>query len=437
MRWLVFLPAAILALYSTTVEAQQNTSGVTVTVWDNRTPWNEYNNAPPLPPTTLIAGIVTQENIVNNFDSQPLFGLREDFVVKYEGHLTRETTGAVQFYAPADDGTRLFVNDVQVTDDWYDKGGGGSVSAPVMFEAGVSQPFTLWFYENGGGAWVQLWWLVDGVWEIVPASAFTTQPVSTTSTTSTTTTLPVTTTIQTTTTVQVVPTTQPVEQSTTTEPMPTSTETTSVQTTTTVATTTTDYQPSVSTAMPSSTQPTATIDNTVISSTSTSVAGTTTSTVVVPSSVTPNVTTTTTETPTTIAPVATTTTIQTQTPQDGSNATEAVLTALAGGVSDDEAKTIVLDGESLEVLDNEQAQAVFAALQIDELNETELEVLVAAVQDAPQEVREAFEQQVNVFSGAVDSYVPLGSNVPVSTRRVVIAVSAALSAVPTPTRKSR
>jgi hypothetical protein len=91
----------------------------------------------------------------------------------------------------------------------------------------------------------------------------------------------------------------------------------------------------------------------------------------------------------------------------------------------------------LEVLDNEQAQAVFAALQIDELNETELEVLVAAVQDAPQEVREAFEQQVNVFSGAVDSYVPLGSNVPVSTRRVVIAVSAALSAVPTPTRKSR
>ncbi len=430
MRWLVFLPAAILALYSTTVEAQQNTNGVTVTVYDNWTPNNEYNNAPPLPPTTLIAGMVTQENIVNNFDEQPLFGLYDDFVVKYEGHLTVPFTGAVQFYAPADDGTRLFINDVQVIDDWYDKGGGGSVSAPVMFEAGVSQPFTFWFYENGGGAWVQLWWLVNGVWEIVPTSAFTTQPASPTSTTSTTTTLPVTTTIQTTTTEQVVPTTQSVVQTTTTEPMPSTSMATSVAPSP-------SYQPSVSTATPSSTQPTASSDQTVISSTTISVAPTTTSTVVVSPSVTPNLTTTTTETPTTLAPVASTVPNQSDTPQDGTNVSEAVLTALAGGVSDDEAKTIVLDENTLEMLDNTQAQAVFAALNIDELNATELTALVEAVQDAPLEVREAFEQQINVFSGAVDSYVPIGSNVPVSTRRVVIAVSAALSAVPTPTRKSR
>lgn len=189
--------------------------------------------------------------------------------------------------------------------------------------------------------------------------------------------------------------------------------------------------------MPSSTAPTAIIDNTVISSTSTTLPATNTSIVVVRPTVTPNLTTTTQETPTTIAPVATTTTIQVQVPQEGDNAAEAVTTALVGGVSNDEAKTIVLDENAVAVLDKTEAEAVFAALDVDALNETELAVLVATVQQASDDVREAFEEQINVFSGAVDSYVPLGSNVPVSTRRVVIAVSAALSAVPTPTRKSR
>ena len=95
MRWLVFLPAAILALYSTTVEAQEPPTGVLVTVYDNWTQWNEYNNAPPLPPTTRIAGIVTQEQVVNNFDAQPLFDLWDDFVVRYEGRLTAPVSGAV------------------------------------------------------------------------------------------------------------------------------------------------------------------------------------------------------------------------------------------------------------------------------------------------------------------------------------------------------
>ena len=427
MRWLVFLPAAILALYSTTVEAQEQPTGVLVTVYDNWTQWNQYNNAPPLPPTTRIAGMVTQQQVLNNFDAQPLFGLRDDFVVRYEGHLSAPSTGAVQFMAQADDGTRLFINDELVTNDWYDKGGGGSISAPVNFTEGVSQPFTLWFYENGGGAWVQLWWLIEGQWAVVPESAFTQVPVSTTSTTSTTTTSTTTTEVPTTTTA--LP-----EPSTTAEPIPTTTQ--ELFPPTTLVETSTTYQPSESTAMPSSTTPTAIIDNTVISSTSLTLPATTTSTVVVRPTVTPNLTTTTQETPTTIAPVASTTTIQVQVPQEGDNAAEAVLTALVGGVSNDEAKTIVLDEKALEVLDKTEAEAVFAALDVDALNETELAVLVATVQQASDEVREAFEEQVNVFSGAVDSYVPLGSTVPVSTRRVVIAVSAALSAVPTPTRKS-
>ena len=49
--------------------------------------------------------------------------------------------------------------------------------------------------------------------------------------------------------------------------------------------------------------------------------------------------------------------------------------------------------------------------------------LIAAVQDAPTEVREAFETEINIFDGVADTYVPVGSTVPVSSRRVVIAAT--------------
>jgi len=79
----------------------------------------------------------------------------------------------------------------------------------------------------------------------------------------------------------------------------------------------------------------------------------------------------------------------------------------------------------------EEAAQIFATLDVGELSEAEAEALVAAVQDAPVEVRQAFEQEVDIFSGATDSYVPLGSTVPVSTRRalIVITTMAAVTAV--------
>lgn len=66
---------------------------------------------------------------------------------------------------------------------------------------------------------------------------------------------------------------------------------------------------------------------------------------------------------------------------------------------------------------------MFAALDVEQLSKEDLAELVAAVQDAPAEVREAFEKEIDIFSGATDSYVPLGSTVPVSTRRTLIVVT--------------
>jgi hypothetical protein len=67
---------------------------------------------------------------------------------------------------------------------------------------------------------------------------------------------------------------------------------------------------------------------------------------------------------------------------------------------------------------------------LDDLSDTQLEQLVEAVQDAPTEVREAFEEEIDIFSGATDTYVPIGSTVPVKTRRALIAIGMVMSVAP-------
>jgi hypothetical protein len=205
-------------------------SGVYLTAYNNQDIYNSYNASPPLPPTTPVAGEAVVSNINNNFDQNPIFGLYEDFVVRYSGHIHTQEDAVVRFYAPADDGVKMYLSDFNIIDDWVDKGGGGSISEPVEFVAGVSQPITLWFYENGGGAWVQLMWDFGGEWSIVPPEAFSVAVQTTTTTEATTTTIPTTT-------------TEPPIESTTTWPETTTTTTTTsttvVPTTTAAATTTT------------------------------------------------------------------------------------------------------------------------------------------------------------------------------------------------------
>ena len=74
-------------------------------------------------------------------------------------------------------------------------------------------------------------------------------------------------------------------------------------------------------------------------------------------------------------------------------------------------------------LTTQQAVEVFQNLEPQELNEEQITAIVEAVQNAPEEVREAFEEEVDVFGAGFDDYVPLGSEVPVSTRRTLIAVA--------------
>lgn len=90
----------------------------------------------------------------------------------------------------------------------------------------------------------------------------------------------------------------------------------------------------------------------------------------------------------------------------------------------------------LQVLDEEvTTEEVIELVNNDEfenLDSGALEVISDALSEAPTEVKEEFEEQVNVFSGDFDNYVPSGSTIPVEDRRVVVAVSAVTLAAAAP-----
>jgi hypothetical protein len=57
--------------------------------------------------------------------------------------------------------------------------------------------------------------------------------------------------------------------------------------------------------------------------------------------------------------------------------------------------------------------------------------------DAPVEEKETFEQQVNIYDGNYDNYIPVGSSITVAERRTIVAVTTVTSIVAAPTRSRR
>ena len=92
-----------------------------------------------------------------------------------------------------------------------------------------------------------------------------------------------------------------------------------------------------------------------------------------------------------------------------------------------QAAQLATNPEVLAVASVEQAEAIFEALNVEELTDAQVEALIEAVQEAPTEVREAFENTINVFGAGFDNYVPVGSNIPVGVRRTLIAATGVLT----------
>ena len=143
-----------------------------------------YGSRPPLPAsneTPIATQIVPNINYQWGGGQVLNSGKSDRVLVRFTGNISFPDTQDVRFYAPGDDGVQLYIDGNLIINDWFDKGGGGSQSNYLHFEAGSSHTITLYFYENGGGAAVWLYYATPTTgFQIVPAAYLGTTATTTT-----------------------------------------------------------------------------------------------------------------------------------------------------------------------------------------------------------------------------------------------------------------
>ena len=450
-RWLIFVPVAILALWSTVAKAdvQQGLNTTYYTI-DEIPPFQSDGVYP-------LCGSEIENNINRSYDGEPFEDCTNDlFMVHMTGFITIPEHDTIEFWLASDDGGEITIGN-NTFGTWNDQGCSATMSGELQLEAGAV-PLNLFMYENGGGTCIMLAWKIDNNdWEIVPEWAFTT--TSTPQTTTTTTTVPSTTVPVTVTTSTTVPETSTSSTSTTT-----STTSTSTTSTTTTTTTSSTLPAPVEIYVPEEPEITET-------GTTTTVEEEPISEVTLPEKTTTTVeeeTTTTEEVTTTSeAPEETTTTVEQNLEPDLEPLAEEEVTALiteATTVEElqealeelspeqveqvvdqileqeepptaEQAVALATSPEVLSVVSPQQAVEIFESLDVAEISEEEKTAVTEAVQSAPLEVRQAFEETIDIFSDDFGDYVPLGSAVPVDTRRTLIAVAAGATAVAVSSRR--
>ena len=445
-RWLIAAPALLVSLFSfvPSAEAYQvglNAVGYTVT------------EIPPIKLDTAYvecgSDVVPFINVTFDYE-QNLFGACDwdSFMIHYTGYLQIPEHQTLQMWVASDDGgtVKIGADEFGV---WQDQG----CSATEFDLSGTpadSYPFDAWFYENGGGTCFMMAWNVDDTgWTIVPPEAFTSEP-PTTATQQVSTTVPTTTIPESTTSTLVQSSTTGLQQTVVTVPETTSSTTTTSTTTTTTTSTVpvTLYLPPTTTTEPSTTttepipEPQSTTTTTTPEVTTTTEYVTTTSEQPTPTTIPENPTTSVLSPPDEAKPalsnqelVAVLDALETA---DKAEVQALVEEVLAKDLDTSQAASLVSSPTVLASVTSEQAVALFEEISPEQLTPAEAEAVVAAVQEAPTSVRKAFEAVLNLFQGFADNYVMTGQQVPIKTRRALIALTAVfLTVAPAPSRRNK
>ena len=107
----------------------------------------------------------------------------------------------------------------------------------------------------------------------------------------------------------------------------------------------------------------------------------------------------------------------------------AIQQVLTADITSDQAVSIASSPEVLAAVTEEQAEAIFEQIVVEELTLEVAEELVAVLNEAPTKVKKAFQETVDVFAGVFDSFQMVGQTIPVGERRTLVAVSNTLVAV--------
>ena len=471
-RWLIFAPVAILALFAPTANAEP-IAGLQTT----------YYVIDEIPPTRsddiyTVCGSEVENNINRSYDGEPYLDCTNDlFMVHMTGFIEIPVHDTIEFWLASDDGGNINI-DGNEWGSWNDQGCSATESGQIDISAG-SQPIEVYMYENGGGSCLMLAWNIDNTgWAIVPDEAFTTNGV------------PTTTTIQETTTTWESTTTSTIQQMTTstiaqstTVPVVSPLTTLTPQTIYIPLPEPTVPEPPVvvplppilelepidtlpelpeiviyppeTLELPPDTYPTIEPPDTL------PFVGELPGppdTIMLPPDIMP-------EPPETFdtlpielieelppelvqaledasEDVSLTeeqfdTVVQSIAALDEEEAVALIEQILATAVTPDQATELASNPDVLAVVTSQQAEEIFETLDVTELDNTQIDALVEAVQSAPVTVRKAFEKTINVFDDGLGDYVPIGSNVPVDTRRTLIAVAAGAATVAAGQRRGK
>ena len=116
--------------------------------------------------TTLAGTAALTRNEAINFSwgtASPGAGVNADnFSVRWTGTISPTSSGTHRFRTYSDDGVRVWVNNVQVINNWTDHSPTTNTSANVSLTAGQRYTIRVEYYEKGGGAVMQLRWRLPG-----------------------------------------------------------------------------------------------------------------------------------------------------------------------------------------------------------------------------------------------------------------------------------
>lgn len=461
-RWLIFAPVAILALFAPSVHAESQ-QGLLARYFI-------VDEIPPVKSEHIYTecGSEVENNINRSYDGEPFLGCPDDmFMVHITGTIIIPEHDTIEFWLASDDGGTIKIG-LDEWGVWNDQGCSATESGPIDISAG-NAPLDLWVYENGGGSCIMLAWNIDNTgWAIVPDEAFTTNSIPTD--TNTTTTIQETTTWESTTTSTIQQMTTSTIAQFTTVPATSPLTTLTPQTIYTPLPEPTMPEPPATVPLPPTPElipidtlpelpeiviyPPETLElPPEIVDTYPTIEPPETlpfvgelpgppDTIELPPDTMPE--------PPAILPIELIEELPPELVQALEDASEDVsLTEeqfdmvvesiedlvpeeavalidqiLNTAVTSEQATELASNPNVLAIVTSEQAEEIFETLDVTELDNTQIDALVEAVQSAPVTVRKAFEKTINVFDDGLGDYVPIGSNVPVDTRRTLIAVAA-------------
>ncbi|MBI1227006.1 MAG: T9SS type A sorting domain-containing protein [Bacteroidetes bacterium] len=118
-----------------------------------------FSNTPVAAPFPAVATVETVVPTIDfNWGQGAPAGISPDlFKARFTGYIQSTDAGTYTFYATADDGVRLWVNNILLVDAWVDQGE-TEYQAQINLDACTAYPLRMEYYENGGAALCKLAW---------------------------------------------------------------------------------------------------------------------------------------------------------------------------------------------------------------------------------------------------------------------------------------